>query len=401
MEFKRYGDFCLCSLGGAFPQEATPCQLFSPLVFLVDREPQHHRGWFGIRSVDEIFEEETAAVLTPRQKQQGDLEELRDFVEEWGATVLNTAFSRCFSFLTAPKTAKKMTLVGLGDVGGTLLTALKLLDSSIEEIAVYDPNEAQCKRYEAELNQVLGRGSPRITIARKEELFSCDVFLFTASRGVPAVGQQVQDVRLVQYALNRDMLKVYARQAREAGFMGLFCQISDPVDQLSRVVFLESNRNEAGVFDGKGLLPEQIQGFGLGVMAARAAYYGGREGIDFSHGCAFGPHGKDLIVANDPLNYDPALSERLTELTVQANLEVRSYGFKPYIAPALSSAALSILPLLRGEVHYGAVPIGGAYLGCRSSFSKQGLLIEKQPLHEQLLSRIETVRKKLEDFDYD
>ena len=38
------------------------------------------------------------------------------------------------------------------------------------------------------------------------------------------------------------------------------------------------------------------------------------------------------------------------------NLRVRELGFKPYIAPGLSSAAVSILQLLRGQVHFGAVP---------------------------------------------
>lgn len=401
MQWKRYKGFCLCSLGGDFPPEAVDCELFAPLVFLVNRDPMSHRGWYAISSVDELYEEESACLLTPIVQKERPLEELRAFVREHGATVLNTAFGRAFSFLTAPKTPKKMTLIGLGDVGGTLLTALKLLESSIEEIAIYDPNEAQCKRYEAELNQVLGKERPRITIADPKQLFDCDVFLFTASRGVPAVGAQVQDVRMVQYALNREMLRGYAKQARDAGFMGLFCQISDPVDQLARVVFLESNRKEDGSFDAGGLLPEQVQGFGLGVMAARAAYYAEKEAIDFCHGCAFGPHGSDLIIANDPINYDEALSDRLTSLTVKANLAVRSYGFKPYIAPALSSAALSITALLRGEEHLGAVPIGGAYLGCRSSYTTQGLRIERQELHPGLWEKIEAVRQKLVNFEYD
>ena len=60
--------------------------------------------------------------------------------------------------------------------------------------------------------------------------------------------------------------------ARKTHFTGLFCQISDPVDPLACAVFRESNRNAAGEFDGCGLLPEQVQGFGLGVMEARARW---------------------------------------------------------------------------------------------------------------------------------
>ncbi len=89
---------------------------------------------------------------------------------------------------------------------------------------------------------------------------------------MPPVGSGVADVRLAQYEKNRAMLRSYAAMAREAHFTGLFCQISDPVDPLACAVFRESNRNAAGEFDGCGLLPEQVQGFGLGVMEARARW---------------------------------------------------------------------------------------------------------------------------------
>lgn len=247
---------------------------------------------------------------------------------------------------------------------------------------------------------MLGRPTPRVVAATAETLFDCDLFLFTASRGVPPVGAAVQDVRLAQFARNREMLRSYAQQARDCGFNGLFCQISDPVDLLARTVFWDSNTDAAGHFDAAGLLPDQIQGFGLGVMAARAAYYAETDGIPFQNGRVFGPHGAGLIVANDPLAYDPGVSAHLTERTVKANLAVRALGFKPYIAPAISSAALSILQLLRGETHYGAVPIGGVYWGCRSRFTTAGLCIEREPLHPALFARIEQAYAELEAFDY-
>ena len=49
--------------------------------------------------------------------------------------------------------------------------------------------------------------------------------------------------------------------------------MSDPVDPLAKAAYLASNTDKNGVFDQKGLRPEQIQGYGLGVMNARAAYY--------------------------------------------------------------------------------------------------------------------------------
>ncbi len=406
MELKQWKNFCLCAMGGTFPAEAeNTATLFSPLVFLVNRDPMRSRGWFAISSIDELYEPENCYVLLPPRAYPAS-EQLREFVSKNGATVLNTAFSNAFSFLAAEKkhTALRVTLVGLGDVGGTLLTALKLLGRELSELHIYDPNEALCRRYEIELNQVLspdGFPLPKVTVCSRESLFDCDIFLFTASRGVPAVGTEVKDVRMAQYERNRDMLSDYARMARRAGFLGLFCQISDPVDQLARIAFLHSNRDESYIFDANGLLPEQIQGFGLGVMAARASYYASNRGLDFSCGHVYGPHGGDLIVANHPTSYDAALSEALTQDTVSANLRVRELGFKPYIAPALSSAAVSILRLVRGQPHYGAVPMGGAYFGCQSRMTAQGLSVLREPLHPALYERIQAVHKRLEDFCYD
>ena len=51
--------------------------------------------------------------------------------------------------------------------------------------------------------------------------------------------------------------------------------------------------------------------------------------------------------------YDEALSLRLTRLAREANLQVRALGYKPYIAPGLSSACVSILQTLRGQWHLG------------------------------------------------
>lgn len=406
MEFRSWKGFCLCDLGGGFPPEAARVNApFAPLVFLVRRDPLKSRGCFAVGNTAQIMEPENACALLPNEAPAA-LPGVETFVRENGATVLNTAFVRAFDHLARPqkKSGLTATLVGLGDVGGTLLIALKLLGRELSRIAIYDPNEALCRRYEMELNQVLppdGAPLPEIAICSQERLFDCDLFLFTASRGVPPVGSDVQDVRMAQFARNREMLAGYARRARETAFGGLFCQISDPVDQLCRAVFLESNRDASGAFDAAGLLPEQVRGFGLGVMAARAAYHAKKDGIDFSGGRVYGPHGADLIVANHPQNYDEAISARLTQETVTANLRVRELGFKPYIAPALSSAAVSLLRLVRGEVCCSAIPMGGAYFGCRSRTTSAGILTQREALHPALFRKIEEVQQRLERFSYD
>jgi len=116
--------------------------------------------------------------------------------------------------------------------------------------------------------------------------------------------------------------------------------------------------------DFKGLTPEQIRGYGLGVMHARACYYAGqdpRTAHYLKEGRAFGPHGKDLVIADSIKNYNEDLSIYLTNKTIEANMQVRAAGFKPYIAPALSSGSLSIIDTIRGKWHYSATYMGGIH----------------------------------------
>jgi hypothetical protein len=83
------------------------------------------------------------------------------------------------------------------------------------------------------------------------------------------------------------------------------------------------------------------------------------------------------------------------------NLRVRELGFKPYIAPGLSSAAVSILQLLRGQVHFGAVPLGKAYFGCQSRMTPLGPRILQEELAPPLQQRIAEAFRELEEFSYD
>lgn len=412
MIYKSWNGICLCAEADCFPADAKCVSApFSPLVLLVNRDPMVSRGIYAISEPEEYSEPENLSCLLPCTGKSAALPaQLCSLIKTHGAAVLNTAFSNAFpvldAFLHRKKEGLKITLVGLGDVGGTVLTGLKLLGTEISEISVFDPYVPMCARYEMELNQVLpdidGRIMPKITVCSEDRLFDCDVFIFTASRGVPALNSSVKDVRMAQYEANREMLRSYAKAAREANFRGIFCQVSDPVDHLARSVFLSSNQAQDGSYDFSGLLPEQVQGFGLGVMAARAAYWAEKDGIDFSSGRVYGPHGEGLIVANRcDEGYESAISEQLTAQTREANLRVRELGFKPYIAPGLSSAAISILRMLRGQVHYGAVPIGGTYFGCRNYFSENGLSILREPISPALFSRISETYTKLKEFRYE
>ena len=408
MNYYAYQGFCLADHGGRLPEGAVAvAQPFDPLVFLVERDPQKSRGLFAISSLVELDEPEGISLLLPPPEQTAD-DTLARFVKEHGASVANTAFSRWFSalcsFRTRGTTKPRVNLVGLGNVGGTTAIGLKLLGTDLAEIGIYDRDENQCLRYEAELNQVLpardGDTLPMIRVLREEELFACDALLFTAARAVPEVGAESGgDVRMMQYEANRALLEDYAKRARESEFCGMFCQISDPVDQLSRAMFLMSNTNEAGEFDGAGLLPEQVRGFGLGVMHARAEYCARCDGIHTQQLRVYGPHGNGLVIANAPdEGYDSAISRQLTHQAETANLFVRSLGFKPYLAPGLSSAAVSVLRTLRGDWHDGAVPLGGAYFGCRAKLGVSGPEIRRERLHPELMQRITESYRKLEEF---
>ena len=55
---------------------------------------------------------------------------------------------------------------------------------------------------------------------------------------------------------------------------------------------------------------------------------------------------------------------------------MREIGFKPYVAPALSSGALSILLTLRGEWHCGSVFLDGIFMGCKNRYTPAGVETE-------------------------
>lgn len=298
---------------------------------------------------------------------------------------------------TRPRPGKKRVhLLAVGDVGGTLLTALKLLGGDcISAIGICDLNEKTVARWQAEMGQIAWPWDydalPEVEAVSSEHLFDCDVFIFAATKSIPAVGSGVADVRMAQYEANRPLVASFARQAREAGFAGLFIVLSDPVDPLCRAAYQASNAGPDGHWDGLGLLPEQVQGFGLGVMNARAAYFAKEEprfSSFLTQGRSFGPHGQGLVIANSVEHYDDAISRELTERVLTANLRIRELGFKPYVAPAVSSGAMQLLLTLRGQWHCGSVCLGGVWFGVRNRFTPAGLEIETLELPDALFARL-------------
>lgn len=287
----------------------------------------------------------------------------------------------------------KVNILALGDVGGTVLLGLKLLGGDIiETIGIYDLDEDRMRRYEREINQICfpdGRIMPRVEIRKEDSLFDCDMFVFCASKGVPPVGVQ-GDVRMAQFKANSELVSIYAGKAVRHRFNGIFAVVSDPVDPLCKAALC------------KGLKAEQIQGYGLGVMNGRASYFAQKDSrfsMYIKEGRAFGPHGEDLVIANSIENYDSGLSDELTRLTVNSNMEIRADGFKPYIAPAISSGAVSIAETLRGGWNYSSVYLGyeseGAFFGCRNRRTEAGIELENLSICNELFDRIKNSYENL------
>lgn len=322
---------------------------------------------------------------------------LEDRIHKGNVISLNTNYPNYEDVLTYSSPSKwRINVVGLGDVGATLLTGLRLLGSDILiSLGIYDVDKSKMNRLNFELSQILScdykENNIEIIQLNDDELFNCDMFVFCVSVGVPPVDSKEKDVRLIQFEGNRKILKHYGSLARDTNFKGVFAIVSDPVDLLCKALFEDSNRNTSGQLDFLGLAPEQIKGYGLGVMNARAVYYSNlREDTKnyLNEGRAFGPHGEGLIIANSINNYNEEASHFLTYKTKTANLEVRGAGFKPYIAPALSSGALSLLDTLRGNYHYSSNFLCGTFMGCKNKFVHGCTENEILPLPELLMNEL-------------
>jgi len=325
-----------------------------------------------------------------------DLERL---IGERRLTAVNIAYPRWRELLRPLPLRRKLRLhlLAVGDVGGMLLSGLKLLGGGLlESIGIHDLKRETTARWEYELNQVAWPWDygalPEIECLEPEQLFACDAFVFCATAGVPPLHAGTGDVRLAQFEKNAAIIGAYARQAAADGFSGLFAVVSDPVDQLCQAAYVAAEG---------GLFPEQIEGYGLGVMNSRAAYFARRDprfAAFLSEGRAYGPHGEGLVIADSVAHYQDGLSRELTRLALTANLRAREMGFKPYIAPALSSAALPLLLTIGGEWHYSATRLGAVWMGAKNRRLPAGLEVEALPLPVALEKRLAETYSRLTDF---
>ena len=158
------------------------------------------------------------------------------------------------------------------------MTALKLLGGDcIESIGICDLNQKTVARWVTEMEQVSWPWDydalPAVEPVAAGDLFRCDVFLFAATRGVPPVGGGVRDVRMAQFGANRPLVEDYARQARQADSGDSLLYYPTRWIPCARRRIWPPTRGPTASGTGRGFRAEQIQGFGLGVMNARAAYF--------------------------------------------------------------------------------------------------------------------------------
>ena len=407
--YYTYDGRTLCSAGALPYPEISALPETGEVLWVFHRPPLSGRDTFPVTDPAQLTEREGAASLCAAPGPEGLPRELTNAIRAGRVRAVNLAHPR-FEELTAPLPRPekvRVNLLALGDVGSTLLMGLRLMGGDvISSIGICDLREGVAQRWEFELNQIQLPGPydalPPVEIVSPEQLFDGDVFLFCASRFVPDTAVKTGDVRMAQYRLNRELAALYAQKARQARYRGLFCVVSDPVDPLCRAVLTESNRAPSGEMDYQGLFSNQVRGFGLGVMNARAAYYARKDprfASFLTEGRSFGPHGEDLVIANSIRHYDDALSRRLTERTVHANLQMRELGFKPYAAPALSSGALSLLLCLRGQWHCSSTYLDGVFMGARNRVLPTGTELERLPLPRQLQDRLQTTMDRLRAID--
>ncbi len=372
------------------------------IYFLKAMDPFSSRRGFLVKSASQIEENKEGLEILQRD---GNKYELPGWIDEKigeeKVKGINISFPHWKDELGDLPSHWRINVIALGDVGSTLLIGLRLLGSNMT-IGIYDRSPDKVKRWVHELGQIRRpfqeKSFPTVEAVDKENLFDCDMVVFCASKGIPPVGSENVDVRMVQFEGNREILKEHGKTAREKGFKGIFAVVSDPVDLLCRGLYLDSNTNDMGQLDYMGLAPNQIIGYGLGVMNARACFHAERNpGLDhyFKEGQVFGPHGKGLIVADSMVNYNEENSLFLTDKALKSNLEIRGFGFKPYVAPSLSSGALSLIATIENNYFYGSSMMGEVFMGAKMRLTRNGIDIPSYDLHPLLKTRLEKTYNQL------
>ena len=219
MNYYRYEGHILCAWE-ALPYErigALPGE--GEIIFLFAREMLAGRESFPVTDAALLTEKEGVETLDASAPGPAIPAELEEAIRTGRVRAVNRLHPRWQELLSPPLRRGKyrVNLLGLGDVGSTLLQGLRLLGGDIiASIGICDLRENVPQRWEFELNQIglpwAYDALPPVEIIGPEELFDGDVFLFCASRFVPDTAVKNGDVRMAQYELNRDLAALYAKK---------------------------------------------------------------------------------------------------------------------------------------------------------------------------------------------
>ena len=192
-----------------------------PKLFLLNRDPAQGPAVFRATHANQLFAE-TVDVTWLDPNRMTSASELPQTVQTalgvGTLTAVNLRHPRWQDALqfTAPKAGKKRVhLLAVGDVGGTLLTALKLLGGDcISTVGICDLNENTVARWTAEMGQIAWPWDydalPEVEAVASDRLFDCDIFIFAATKAIPPVGSEIKDVRMAQFEANRPLVENFA-----------------------------------------------------------------------------------------------------------------------------------------------------------------------------------------------
>lgn len=375
---------------------------------LTNMNPRKSRRSFSVTHPSLLFLEKEGLELLKYPKDKNDILPfwLIEKIKNREVTCINATYPNWDKVLELSLPKKwRINIIGLGDVGGNLAAGLRLMGGDyVSEIGIYDIDLNKVKRWLYECGQILSPLNeavhPKVYCLNEANLFNCDMFVFCLSVGVPEVGNEPEDVRIAQFEGNAKILAYYSKLARKHKYSGLFVVMSDPVDLLCNIAFKASNMDKNLLMNFKGLAPEQIRGYGLGVMHGRAAFFAQESNANYylNEGRCFGPHGEGVVVADSIENYNENVSDYLTLKTKNANLDVRSFGYKPYIAPAFSSGVLSFIETIKGNYHYSSTFMGGVFMGSRNKLLPSGTELETYKFPYKLYESLEKTYNYLKNW---
>jgi len=160
------------------------------LIYALTRlNPLKSRRSFSVTDPSLIFlgEEGIHLLQKPRKISSNLPFWLKEKIKEKRVTSLNTEYPNWQEVIAYQfPISWKINIVGLGDVGGTLLIGLRLLGGKhLKGIGIYDKDPKRVKRWEWEANQIFDpeviQTYPEVYALKEKEIFDCDLLVFCAT----------------------------------------------------------------------------------------------------------------------------------------------------------------------------------------------------------------------------